>query len=262
MLAPLLLAGLAGCGSSLELLPDFDPASTSAVADGMAPLDLDFQDAFFVTATLQDQPMVGVLATTIDDACAVYSDFVPIADADYQAMLNLHGGSEEEAVQQDWQDNLAQRFPVGTTTLFMAFGVDEFSTEAVVGSYDETVEIASATLDDTEGPQPSGTFVADIFVVAEGLDVYCIYSGLCDDAAGDAAWNASYNQWSADSGTLTIDKFSAGRRLSGEMDIHLVNRWKDAEFGVPAPLGDASGSFDVKPCETLDERIFRFWELL
>lgn len=262
MLAPMLLAGLIGCGSSLELQAGFDPASTSAIADYMAPLDLDFQDAFFMSGTLEDQAMVGVLATTIDDACAVYSEFVPIADADYQAMLDLHGGSEEAAVQQDWQDNLAQRFPAGTTTLFMAFGVDELSTEGVVGSYDEAVEIASATLDDTQGPQPTGTFVADIFVVAEGLDVYCIYSGLCDDAAGDAAWDASYNQWSADSGTLSIDGFSAGRRLTGDIDMHLVSRWVDADFGVPAPLGDVSGSFDVKACDTVDERLFRFWGLL
>lgn len=262
MLAPLLLATLIACGSRFDFEADFDPGSTSTIAEYLAPLDVEFQDAFFVGGELEGQPMVGLLAATVPDACERYTDFVPVASESYEAMLDLHGGSEEDAVLQTWQDALLQHFPVGTTIFFAAFGVDELSSEAVGGAYTQELEIASSTLDDTQGPQPAGSFVADLFVVAEGIDVYCLYTGSCEDAAGDAANDALYNQWSADAGALSVERYTAGRRLAGELDMSLVSRWVDSSFGVPAPLGDASARFSVRGCETVDERIFRYWSLL
>ncbi len=255
----LLFAALLGCGSSFEIALDFDPDSTTTIADYLAPLDIDFQDYFYVEGKLEEQPMIGVLAATFPDACAAYSSYVPVADENYQAMLDLSGGEAEEAVQQAWQETLLQTFPIGSTILFLAFGVDELSTEAVETTYAQTWDIGSATLGDTQGPQPAGTFVADVFVVAEGIDVYCLYSGLCEDADQDAANQALYNQWSADAGTASIETYGSGGKLEGQVDMTLVSRWVDTQIGVPAPLGDASATFSLKPCESVDERIFRYW---
>lgn len=257
-----LLATLIGCGSSFDVSLDFDPDATTAIGDYLEPLNTAFEDAFYVQLDLEGQPMMGVLATTFPDACETYSSYVPVADENYQAMLDLSGGSAEAEVQQAWQAALLQSFPIGSTIFFAAFGVEEASTEAVEGSYTEEWDIASARLGDTQGPQPAGTFVADFFVVAPGIEVYCLYSGLCDEPDNTEATQALFNQWSADAGTLTVDRYASGRAMKGGLDISLVSRWVDTDFGAPAVLGDAEISFDVKPCDTVDERLFRFWSLL
>ncbi len=262
MLAPLIFAFLPGCGGGFEMSVDFDPDSAIAIADYLAPPDVDFQDAFFVEADLDGQPMLGVLAATIPDACEAYSRFVPVAYESYESMLDMDGGADEDAVLQAWQDALAADFPTGTTIAFFALGVEERSSEAVEQSYTMEWDIATARVSDTQGPQPAGTFVGDLFVVTEGIDVFCLYTGSCDDAANEASNQALYNQWSVSEGTLVVDRFSSGRKLEGTVDMSLVSRWVDAQFGSPAVLGDASASFEVGPCETLDENIFRYWSLL
>lgn len=263
MFGPALIVALAGCGgSSFQFEPGFSPDAPAAVADYLEPLDLEFKDAFFVGAELEGQPMVGVLASTFPDACEAYTGFVPVASDAYQTMLAADGGDVEDEALSGWQEAMLQTFPVGGAVLFVAFGVDELAPSAVEGGYTQELELASSTLDDTQGPQPAGTFVADLVVLAEGLDIFCIYTGQCDLDEMDAAWHAYHNLWGADQGALTIDRFETGRKVEGSVDMSLVNRWLDTEFGTAAPLGDASASFKVKACDGVDERLFRFWAFL
>ena len=61
---------------------------------------------------------------------------------------------------------------------------------------------------------------------------------------------------------MRVTSCDAHGEVEGAGQVSLVKRWIDADFGVPAPLGDASFSFEIKECEGLDERIFRFWTFI
>lgn len=259
---PLAITLLAGCGTEFVWEPGYDPARPTAISDHLVPLDLDFEDAFYVTATVDGAQMVGVLASTFPDACEAYTSFVPVAAEAYDNMLDMDGGQAEFDALQVWQDAMMDSFPVGGATFFAAIGVDQLSTASVVNTFQQTLDLSSSTVGDTQGGQPSGTFVADISVLAEGMNVPCLYTGQCEQADVDASWQAADNMWGADAGTLSVTRYEAHGRLEGSGQVSLVNRWIDADFGVPAPLGDASFSFELKECEGLDARIFRFWTFI
>ena len=259
---PLALSLLTGCGTQFTWDPSFDPAAPLAISDHLEPVDLEIQDAFYVTATVDGAAMVGVLASTFPDACEAYSSFVPVAAEAYDNMLVMDGGQAEYDVLQGWQDAMDQTFPVGSGVFFAAMGVSQLSTASVATDFSQTLDLASSTNDDTQAGQPAGTFVADVAILAEGLNVPCLYTGQCDSALVDASWDAADNLWGADAGSISVTRYEAHGRLEGSGQVSLVNRWIDADFGVPAPLGDASFSFEIKECEGLDERIFRFWTFI
>lgn len=259
---PLFLALLPGCGTHFEWTPSFTPDAATAVAPHLSPVDLQIEDAFYVTATVDGQPMVGVLASTFPDACEAYGSFVPIAADAYDLMLTMDGGDAEFEVLQGWQDAMEQTFPVGSGVFFAALGVNQLSTASVATDFAQTLDLASSTIDDSQTGQPAGTFVADVAILAEGLNVPCLYTGQCDGAEVEASWDASENLWGADAGSVSVSSYDAHGRLEGTGQVSLVNRWVDTEFGVPAPLGDAEFSFNVKECDLVDERIFRFWTFI
>ena len=262
-LIPACLALLTGCGASFDWSPSFAPDDALLVSDALSPVDLVVEDAFYVTGTVDGQPMVGLLAASFPDACEAYSAFVPAAADAYDAMLNMDGGDAEFEVLQGWQDAMEQAFPYGSTVFFAAAGVAQLSTASVATSFSEDLPMASSTLDDTYAGQPAGTFVGGVAVLAEGMSAPCLYTGQCDSAVVDAAWDASYNLWGADQGgTLDITEYEGHGRLKGSGSVHLVNRWIKDDLGQPAALGDAQFSFNIKECDTLDERIFRYWTFI
>lgn len=259
----LLPLALCACGgASFDFEAGFDPDAPLAIDPALSPLELDFEDGFFLTTELEGQPMVGLLASTYDDVCTRYAGFLPEAERNYNGMLNGNGGDEEQAVLDAWQAALDEYFPEEGGIFFLAMGVDSLGTEDVEITAEQVLNMATTTFDMEQGPQPAGTFVADLFYRTDALNIPCYYAGDCTDAEVEAANDAYLNYYAADAGTVTINRYNPDKRLKGELDIDLVSRQIDSQLGVAAVLGSATAEFSLPYCEEVDERIFRFYSFL
>ena len=259
-----LLPGLlvAGCGGAhFDFQAGFKPDAPSQIEDGLQPLDLTFTDGFFVTEELDGEPMVGLLASTFSDPCSRYAAYLPVADNDYNKMLDLYG-ADEQTVVDDWQASLDENFPDEGAVFFLAMGTKSLGTDDIEITAKEVLDMATTTFDQEEAAQPAGTFVADLFYRTSELSIGCIYGDACDDNA--AAQLAYQNYYGANGGTVTVSSYNPDKRLKGDLSVDLVSRELDDpdNFGTPATLGSAMATFSLPFCADVDEKIFRFYSFL
>lgn len=250
-----------GCGGRFDLTATFSADAPAQIDPSLASLNLDIKDAFYGEVELDGQPMLFLVATSFKDACDAYSAYVPVADESY-ATANAASGGEEEDALLAWGAAMDAHFAPGDTVFFLSLGAASLDPSDTQRTYSTTSDPATTTVSQAQGAQPTGAFVADLFVLTEALDPLCLYDLSCTDAENEAAFDSLNNWYGADAGSITISKHRNHDTLEGTSDAHYVSRFLDSTFGVPAELGDASASFKVPYCDGLDERLFRFWAFL